>query len=534
MLATIIEKELKSIILSPKFVATFAVCSILILLSVWVGIQDYQAAVSQYEAALKLNRQALSERNWASFASAAYRPPDPMQIFVSGVNNDIGRLSSISRSADVKLRNSIYSDDPIFAVFRFVDLTFIVQIVLSLFAILFTYDAVNGEREGGTLALTFANPVPRAQFILGKFAGSWLGLVIPLAIPVLLAMLLVMLSGVPVTSAHWQKVAMLLGAALLFFTFFLCFGVLVSSLTRRSSVSFLLSLVAWVVLVLIVPRMGVMAAGQSIQVPSMAEIESMQEGFAQSRWDEYKNQSQERWKERMSQTRGLSAEERQAANKQKMQQWMLEDSQRRARVQEKIAAYQRRLTEERRNQLALQEQLALTLARVSPAAAFQLTAMNLADTDIRLKARAEDTMRAYRDEVLKLAEEKAGRQGDAMGHAMSLSFTTNTPPERPSGDADGEGSPSAAGSGSGGSPPSGASSDDGDGAPKTGVFRMSFSGGGAEAPTLDPAEVPSYTRPERTLEEALAPAVLDLGLLALYSLAAFAAAFLAFLRYDVR
>ncbi|HSR54060.1 MAG TPA: ABC transporter permease subunit [Acidobacteriota bacterium] len=531
MLGTIIEKELKSIILSPKFVATFAACSILILLSVWVGIQDYQASVEQYEAALKLNQQALSERNWAGFATSAYRPPDPMQIFVSGVNNDIGRLSSISRAADVKLRNSIYSDDPIFAVFRFVDLTFIVQIVLSLFAILFTYDAVNGEREGGTLALTFANPVPRAHFILGKFAGSWLGLVIPLAIPILLSMLLVMLSGVPMTPAHWQKVAMLMGAALLFFTFFLCFGVLVSSLTRRSAVSFLLSLVAWVVLVLIIPRMGVMAAGQSIQVPSMAEIESMQEGFAQSRWDEYKNEAQERWKERMSQTQGLSAEERTVANKQKMQQWMLEDSQFRAKVQEEIAAYQRRLTEERRNQLALQESLALTLARVSPAAAFQLTAMTLADTDIYLKARAEDTMRTYRDEVLELAEEKAGKQGDAMGHAMSFSFTTRTPPEKVS---DEDGSSDGSGS-SGSSDPSGSSSgDSGGGSAKPGAFRMSFSGGGAESPTLDPAEVPAYTPPDRTLEAALAPSILDLGLLALYSLAAFAAAFLAFLRYDVR
>ena len=35
--------------------------------------------------------------------------------------------------------------------FRFLDLDFIFQIVLSLFAILFAYDTISGEKERGTL-----------------------------------------------------------------------------------------------------------------------------------------------------------------------------------------------------------------------------------------------------------------------------------------------------------------------------------------------------------------------------------------------
>ena len=61
MLKTLIEKELKSIIASPKFVATFSVCSVLILLSVFVGIKEYKAAVRQYEAATQLADQELRE-----------------------------------------------------------------------------------------------------------------------------------------------------------------------------------------------------------------------------------------------------------------------------------------------------------------------------------------------------------------------------------------------------------------------------------------------------------------------------------------
>ena len=49
MFGTLFEKELKAILLSPKFVATFGVCTILILLSVFVGIKEYGASRAQYE-----------------------------------------------------------------------------------------------------------------------------------------------------------------------------------------------------------------------------------------------------------------------------------------------------------------------------------------------------------------------------------------------------------------------------------------------------------------------------------------------------
>ncbi|MEE8583230.1 MAG: ABC transporter permease subunit [Acidobacteriota bacterium] len=64
------------------------------------------------------------------------------------------------------------------------------QIVLSLFAILFAYNAVSGEKEQGTLRLSFSNAVPRDSYILGKAAGSFLALAIPLLILILLGCLL--------------------------------------------------------------------------------------------------------------------------------------------------------------------------------------------------------------------------------------------------------------------------------------------------------------------------------------------------------
>ena len=53
-----------------------------------------------------------------------------------------------------------------------VDWAFIIGYVLSLIALLFTFDAVSSERERGTLRLMLANSVPRHTILIGKFLGG--------------------------------------------------------------------------------------------------------------------------------------------------------------------------------------------------------------------------------------------------------------------------------------------------------------------------------------------------------------------------
>jgi ABC-type transport system involved in multi-copper enzyme maturation permease subunit len=198
MFSILIKKELRAIIYSPKFTVTFAVCAVLMLLSVYIGINEYNQSVTQYRTAQELAEQRMSETTaWPNLTNKAQREPNPLQIFTGGLNYDIGRWSLINRENSIKLQHTHYSDNPIYAVFRIIDFSFIVQFILTLFAILFTFDAVNGEREKGTLQLVFSNPVSRARYLLAKCAGSWLGLVIPISIPILLSLLLVLIFKVP-------------------------------------------------------------------------------------------------------------------------------------------------------------------------------------------------------------------------------------------------------------------------------------------------------------------------------------------------
>lgn len=488
MLSILVVKELKAILVSPKFAATFAVASVLILLSVYIGIREYRAAVQGYEAAVQLTDQQLrTQASWMRLSTGVYRKPDPMQVFVTGVVNDIGRMSPISQFETVKLKQSAYSDDPLFALFRAIDFGFIVTVVLSLFAILFTYDAINGEREGGTLQLTFANPVPRGRYVLAKLIGSWVGLAVPLGLPVLLGLLLVLLYDIPLTGEHWLRMGILMGMSLLLFTFFVMFGILVSSLTRRSVTSFLVSLVAWVTIVLIVPRVGVMAAGQLQPVPTVAEVEAQRDAFAKDAWEKHMQQLGASWRMREDQMHGMSESDREAYRAGHSTAWMEEDDAKRKEVQKDIDDFSVRLNEGLRNKKTSQEALAMTISRVSPAASYQLAAMRLAGVDIALKERYEDAMREYRTRFNQYVEKKQKETGGAGG--FRVTFDSNR--------------------------------------------GVKFSAP-RESGALDLSDLPSFAPPGGGLGEIAGGLVTDAGLLALASLLAFAGAFGAFLRYDVR
>ncbi|MBN1163595.1 MAG: ABC transporter permease subunit [Candidatus Krumholzibacteriota bacterium] len=489
MFRTLVIKELKVYFTSPKFLFTFIACSVLIILSVSIGVQDYQGDLKRYQTARQLERQMLEERtSWAFLGTRAFIVPDPMQILSSGITNDIGRFSPVSATDAVGLRSSAYSNDPIFAVFRLLDLNFIFLAVLSLFAILFTYDSVNGEREAGTLRLTFSNPVPRVKYIVAKFAGAWLGLVIPLLIPLLVSALIIVLTGVPLADGRAVRLVLFLGVSLVYFSFFIGLGLLVSSLTRRSSVSFLVLLVAWVSLTLIIPRIGVMAAGKIIAVPSAAEVNARIDTFSKDRWKSYTDDLIRLGRERRDLMAGMTEAEKEAFRDDNEWTWMEENDRLRKAVQSDIKDFTRRVQEDHLNREAQRERLAFRLTRISPASAYQLSAMNIAGTDTGLKSRYQQAIEDYRETFLQYTERKDRESGGGMG-GININFDTEkglsvqTPRDRK---------------------------------------------------TIDIVDMPLFQPPLRSGREVLSDTLTDLALLVLYAAAVLGGAFVAFLRYDVR
>lgn len=488
MFWTLVQKELKLIIQSPKFLLTFVICFILIMMSVVIGINEYKSAVKQYETVQELTRQDMeSARSWAGISAKPYRKPTPLQIFSAGVNFDVGRFAVISEHREIGLEHSYYSDDPVFAVFRHIDFSFIVTIVLSLLAILYTYNSVNGEREEGTLKLLFSNSIPKAQYILAKISGLWLGLVIPLLLIVLISLLIIIVLKTPITGSEWISILFYLFLSILYFTFFIVLGVLFSARTKKSAISFLSLLVFWIAFVFIIPRVGVMVAGQFAKVPSLSEIESKKASYDKSLLDEFFKKTSDLNRKRNAEMGGMSEAEKEAYEDENSYTWMQEND---ALLQErkvKLAKYAEKLKQDYDNEKENLEKMALSFARFSPASSFNLAAMNLCGSDVGLKNRYENAISDYKNRFLNFIDKKKESSGSMGGISITMDSQKG----------------------------------------------MSIVDGRKNS-KFDISEVPKFSVAEETLSINYSSIVVDFGLLSIYILLSFAGAVFSFLKYDVR
>ncbi|MBI3189726.1 MAG: ABC transporter permease subunit [Ignavibacteriales bacterium] len=397
MTRLIIEKELREIIGSTKFAVSFGVCALLILLSFSIGAKNYHVSVAQYEAAKRENiRQMEGLTDWFSVRThRIFLPPQPLASLVNGVSNDIGRTIEMQGRGELTADDSRYNDEPMFAIFRFLDLEFIFQIVLSLFAIVFAFDSINGEKERGTLRLSFANAVPREKYILGKLLGSFLALGIPLIVAILAGCLTLPLFGISLNGDEWLRLTLVIGAGLLYFGLFLSLSIFVSALTHRSSHSFLMLLVVWILSVLIIPRASVLLAGRAVDVPSVDELASQKNRFSSQLWKEDR--------EKMSAFKATAAEP--MKQMEEFQQFMGKQNDERDK---KMQEFSGKLNEDRANRQTVQQKLALNLARVSPATTFSLLATTLSGTSLQLKDKFRNEATAYQQSYANFIKAKTG------------------------------------------------------------------------------------------------------------------------------
>jgi len=131
----------------------------------------------------------------------------------------------------------------------------LIMLVVPLMALTAGAGTIAGERERGTLMYLLAQPVSRTQILLGKYFGLAIALVCSLCIGfgVSAGVLAWRAGGVGV-----QSFLVLVGLTILLALAMLSVGVLISVLSRRSSVAVGISLFVWLALVF-VSDLGLMA-----------------------------------------------------------------------------------------------------------------------------------------------------------------------------------------------------------------------------------------------------------------------------------
>lgn len=262
MWKTLVGKEMRAHLLSFRFLASFVILFVLVVVTAVVLTGDYVRKIDEYSG-----RQAEIDRYLRSYAHfnriggivQPTQPPVPFQALVRGL------------TADVNMEG--FDDDPLPVMFPLIDLTFIVSILTSLIALILTYDAVSGEKEDGTLKLMLANSVPRSKIVLAKAAGAGLTLAGPLAVSLAAGMLVVLLHPrVDWAGVDWAALGLILVAAVLYGAVFALLGILVSSIHRSSASSIMTSLFIWTLLVLVVPNLSPYVASFLSPAPSRIKV----------------------------------------------------------------------------------------------------------------------------------------------------------------------------------------------------------------------------------------------------------------------
>jgi ABC-type transport system involved in multi-copper enzyme maturation permease subunit len=413
MLRDIIKKEILDTITSPKFVFTFLLCTILILVAVFTGVTNYGAEQKEYTAAVGLNKKNMENQpNYSSLAGIGIRinkPPQILGTVVNGIEEAVGRVAPVNIAADPNLVDSKYSSNPVFAVFGPLDLMFIVKIVLSLFAILFTYDAIVGEKERGTLKLALSNDVPRDRLILGKAIGGFISLLIPLLIPLILSLLILVISpSIAMSGGDWIRLLLIILMFFLYLSVFFSLGLFVSARTSRSSTSFLVLLFAWVVIVMVIPKAAVITAGQVKSIPSVHEITAQKDAFLQQVQQEGQKGVRD-WQQENAADAGKDPK----AFQEKFRKF-IEDYQQ--ELTSKIDANNAALERDYQQKKMVQQNLAVNLSRISPASALTFGSMTLARTGVDEYDRFLASVRAYKPIYTKWVNSKLG---------ASINFQTN-------------------------------------------------------------------------------------------------------------
>jgi hypothetical protein len=168
---------------------------------------------------------------------------------------------------------------------------------------------------------------------------------------------------------------------------------------------------------------------------------------------------------------------------------MEENDLERKNVQNDVNEFTRKLHEDLRNRQVVQQRLAFTLSRFSPASAFQLAAMNLAETDIGLKSRYEQDLENYHKSFVDYTEKKNAESGGNVG-GIRITFDSDT------------------------------------------GMKMDISG--RDKGKLDTSDRPRFLLVRRSFINLLQPVLIDFGLLVVYGFLVLLGALVGFMRYDVR
>jgi ABC-type transport system involved in multi-copper enzyme maturation permease subunit len=271
MLKAIVQREILEYLMSSKFLIGLCLTVVLVGISTFINIGDYQQRQQDYlDAKQGLKIQRISVK--------IARKPQILSTLVQGRDRELGSLIQISYLY-LPIQTSGYMGD--FASqhqryvwgFASVDFAFVVRVVLSLMVIFLAYNSISEERVQGTLKLALANPLPRGHLLFGKFLGGLFVVLGSLTIATLIAVLVMVLHpAISLDSELSLRILAMWGVSALYLGTFFTLSLMASTIINRPSIALLVLLQIWVVVIVIYPNVSVILSQHLMGLPGQEEL----------------------------------------------------------------------------------------------------------------------------------------------------------------------------------------------------------------------------------------------------------------------
>ena len=281
MLWHVVKRELFEQVNSLRFALAMLLTVFLMLVNAVGHIDEYKTRQAEYGQKVSAYSARLEQHSNNLYKlvldgpGELYKKPSPLSFCANGSENNLPKFASGERAGwgmNLPIDGNTYNVDgiwrlkysgfppikakDIFPVFLKIDWILIISNVLSFLALVFTFDAISGEVEHGTLRLTLSNSVARRTVLTGKFLSCLISLGAVFISGVLVNLLLLYLSGtLQLNAQEWSKIGGIFVVGLIYISVFIALGFLISTLVNNASTSLVILLLIWVIWVILVPSM---------------------------------------------------------------------------------------------------------------------------------------------------------------------------------------------------------------------------------------------------------------------------------------
>ena len=270
MLWTLIRHELLMNVMTFRFLVTVIASMSLVLAGSIVLTDNYERRLASYNEDFQKHQEGnFSGKTYSSFMPRLDRAPNPLSVFNQGLDKRAKNSLQIKIGEVPFLWGNVSRNTGFSNPFRYlladIDMVSVFQILFSLLALVFAYDAIAGDRENGTLRLILVNRVGRGLIVLAKYLGAMLCLTLPLLMSFLLALLLQLQSNaIHYGADDFLRIGGIFLTTVIYTSTFYLIGLFISSVIHRTATSLIVSMFIWVVLTLLYPNVSLFLVNRFI------------------------------------------------------------------------------------------------------------------------------------------------------------------------------------------------------------------------------------------------------------------------------